>query len=149
VKIARDVVNPTKWGSLGRAPIVGNTESVDATIRLSFQVMMLAAFHMTARSDNLLELLPSCTIDDVLLSNERLKGITDPTGLFLNSLLVPISPSLTYEPLRIRFAHRAYQEFFLALYLRNHPEIIEDMEIPDSIVEHLRDLDLEGIQIEG
>lgn len=148
MKLARDVVNPMKWGSLGRAPIVGNTESVDATIRLSFQAMMLAAFHMTARKDNVLELLPSCPIDDILLSNERLKGITDPTGLFLNSLLIPVSPSLVYEPLRIRFAHRAYQEFFLALYLREHPEIIEGMEIPDSIREHLLDLDNEGIQVE-
>jgi hypothetical protein len=84
-----------------------------------------------------------------LLSNERLKGITDPTGLFLNSLLIPVSPSLAYEPLRIRFAHRAYQEFFLALYLREHPEIIEGMEIPDSIGEHSRDLDTEGIQVEA
>jgi hypothetical protein len=149
MKIARDVVNPMKWGSLGRAPIVGNTESVDATIRLSFQAMMLAAFHMTARRDKVLELLPSCPVDDILLSNERLKGITDPTGLFLNSLLIPISPSLTYEPLRIRFAHRAYQEFFLALYLRDHLEIIEGMEIPDSIGKHLYDLDLERIRIEA
>lgn len=149
MKIARDVVNPTKWGAPGRAPIVGNTESVDATIRLSFQAMMLAACNMTKRRDNLLELLPSCSLDEVLMSNERLKGITDPTGLFLNSLLIPISPSLTFEPLRIRFAHRAYQEFFLALYIRNHPEIIQGTEIPDSIGEHLRDMDLEGIQIEA
>lgn len=148
MKIARDVVNPMKWGSRGRAPIVSNTESVDATIRLSFQAMMLAAFHMSEFRENVLELLPSCAIDDVLLSNEPLKSVTDPTGLFLNSLLTPVFPSLPYKPLRIRFAHRAYQEFFLALYLKEHPGLIEGIEVPDSIRAHLRDLDSEGIRIE-
>jgi hypothetical protein len=148
MKIARDVVNPMKWGRLGRAPIVGNTETVDATIRLSFEAMMLAAVQMTGRNDKVLELLPSCPIDDVLLSNERLKGVTDPTGLFLNSLLIPASPSLPHEPIRIRFSHRAYQEFFLALYLKEHPETIKGIEIPDSIAEHLRDMDIEGIRAE-
>jgi len=149
MKIARDTVNPMRWSSLGRAPIVGRTESVDATIRLSFLAMMLAAFQMTQQNGDVLELLPSCPIDDVLRASERLIGITDPTGLFLNSLLLPVSPSPTYEPLRIRFAHRAYQEFFLALYLREHPNMNGSIKVPDSVTEHLRDLDLERIQIEG
>lgn len=147
MKISRDVTNPMRWGPIGRAPIVGITDSLQTTIRLAFKAMMLAALRMTMVNGNSLELLPTCKLDDVLLSDPLLKGITDPTGLFLNSLLVPVSPALLHREPEIRFAHRAYQEFFLALYISEFPTAFEEVILPDSIREHLADLAKEKIRV--
>jgi hypothetical protein len=144
-KVRRDICRPMIWGTLGRSPITSQFESLDATLRLAFLAMMLAAYRMTESRDNMIELLPSCPLDEFLLSDERLKGIADPTGLFLNSLLVPVFSRLLHEAPRLRFAHRAYQEFFLALFLRNHPEEFKGCVLPDIIVEYMNDLENEKL----
>ena len=108
---------------------------------------MSAAFRMTLQNDGTVELLPTCNLDDVLLSQEQFKGITDPAGLFLNSLLLPVGPAPAFEPLRIRFAHRAYQEFFLSLYIKRRPGSVGDASLPEAVTEHLRDLDTESIEV--
>jgi hypothetical protein len=146
-KIARDVANPMRWGSVGRAPIANDRESLDSTIRLAFRAMTLAAFRMTEIQQGALELLPSCQLDDLLISDEQLSIISDPTGLFLNSLLVPNSPTPAYKPREIRFAHRTFQEFFLALYLSQHPDSAKDINLPDSISELLADVATEGVSV--
>jgi hypothetical protein len=149
MKIARDVANPMRWGSIGRAPITNEFESAGATIRLAFRAMMIAANQMTNVEKDALELLPSCPLDEVLVSDEHLKRVSDPTGLFLNSLLIPVSSGMVHKPLEIRFAHRAYQEFFLALYLSEHPDYAKGLTLPDSIKELLSDLACEGITVES
>jgi hypothetical protein len=145
MKVQRDITQPRKWGGEGRAPIGLVDESTDMAVRLSFIAMMLAAFQMSQVVDGVLELLPSCTLDEVLLSDNRLSGIGDPIGLFLNSLLAPGSVGLAHKPLEVRFAHRAYQEFFLSLFVGEHPERFEGITLPAAVREHLSDLESEGI----
>jgi len=146
-KIIRDIRQPMRWGTVKRAPIISEGESADMTLRLAFHAMMLAAFRMTLRRGNTIELLPYCFMDEILLSDERLKQIIDPTGLFLNSLLVPMSAHLSHGPLQVRFGHRAYQEFLLALYLREHPGELENVILPDEVAVHIKELDNESLTV--
>jgi hypothetical protein len=144
-KILRDISEPRKWGSSGREQLSSDSEPSDVTLRLSFRAMMCAAFSMTSIREGVLELQSSCEISDLLQRDKQLAQIVDPTGLFLNSLLIPIPGSLAHEPLRVAFAHRAYQEFFLALYLKENPDQLQGFVIPDSIREYMNDLDDEDI----
>jgi hypothetical protein len=144
MKIMRDITRPMRWGNMGRDRIISDTESSDSTLRLSLAAMMQAAHKMTQRVEGSLELLPNCVIDDVISSDERLKNITEPTSLFLNSLLVPIQTDPEF-PLRIRFGHRAYQEFFLSLYMKHHRSDFDGVNIPGGVAHLLADLDAEGI----
>jgi hypothetical protein len=144
-KIMRDVLRPMRWGNVGREAIVSESESSDTTLRLSFRAMMSAAHKMTQRVENSLELLPDCVIDDVISADEQLKNIKDPTGLFLNSLLIPIQNTLPHLELRIRFAHRAYQEFFLSLFIKQNLSDFHKVELPEPVQRLLGDLETEGI----
>jgi hypothetical protein len=69
--------------------------------------------------------------------------ILDPTGLFLHSLLIP--NQYTPENLEIEFAHRPYQEFFLALFIRDNPTSFEGLQIPESVQKHLENITAEKI----
>ncbi len=144
LKILRDVQHPMQWGTIGRAPIVSETESMDTVVRLSCQAMMAAAAEMTEVKEGLLLLLPVCDVDVVIASSDALKRIESPTGLFLNSLLVPLHGS-TFKPLQVRFGHRAYQEFFLARYLHEHPTVFQGAVIPESVQTFLNSIRKEDI----
>jgi hypothetical protein len=143
MKIRRDVCRPMIWGNMGRQPIISETETLDETLRTAFRAMMLAAHQMTNLNGDDIELLPDCYLDNVLLSDEKLRGVVDPTGLFLNSLLVPII-ARSHELIRIQFAHRTYQEFFLALYIKENHEQFLSYNLPAPIVELVKDLENEG-----
>lgn len=86
-----------------------------------------------------------CDIDAVLLSDERLKVVSNPTGLFLHSLLIPTRT--TPEKIEIGFAHRTYQEFFLALYIRDNPQEFGNINLPKAVEDHLTSIKDEGIQL--
>ena len=120
MKIRRDIARPMRWGPIGRPAIVSPSESVDTTLAVSFLAMEQAALQMVRERGGQLELLGSCPVDDVLRRDERLRAIPDPTGLFLNSLLVP-ARRRPGDPLEVRFAHRSFQEFFLAKALARRP----------------------------
>lgn len=138
LKILRDIDAPMKWGNISREPIISNNESPDTTVQLSFYAMKIASSKMVKIINNVLELEPYCTLDEYLLSNPRLSSIQDPTGLFLNSLLVPVPQKSVPDSIKIRFAHRAYQEFFLALYIMENPDFIKNVKIPDEINDYLK-----------
>ena len=101
---------------------------------------------MTQLVGNSLELLSDCTIDEVISTDEQLKNITDPTGLFLNSLLVPLQSTSLHSRLRIQFAHRVYQEFFLSLFIRDNSSDFHGAELPEAVTRLLIDLETEGIR---
>jgi hypothetical protein len=143
-KIRRDIYRPMIWGHVGRQPIISEMESPDETLRLAFRAMMLASERMINIRGKDIELLPDCSIDSVLLTDEKLKGVFDPTGLFLNSLLVPLL-SPPHESLRVKFAHRTYQEFFLALSIRKRREYYKDYNLPAPVVEHIINMENEGL----
>ncbi|BET57738.1 hypothetical protein [Geobacter sp. 60473] len=144
MKIRRDIYEPMRWKSVGRAPILTENEPADQTILLSFTAMMKAAMQMTEVKDEELVLLPDCIIDDVVRGEERLRGLPDPTGLFLNSLLVPL-PQPAHKPLKIRFGHRAYQEFFLALYINENSTVFERVKLPEPVETFLESIRSEGL----
>ena len=133
MKIVRDVTAPTMRGGAGRISIAAGSDGVDATVELAFLAMRWAAFRMTQVNEGTLELLASCSVDDVLSAHPRLQAITDPTGLVLNSLLVPVSPRKAGDSLGVRFAHRAFQEFFLADILWRHPDLRPAATLPSDI----------------
>lgn len=143
-KIRRDVTRPMSWGDFGRQPIISETESPEQTLQLSFRAMMLASQQMTSIRGKEIELLSECAIDNVLKSDVSLMNVSDPTGLLLNSLLVPIK-SRPHDLLRICFAHRAFQEFFFALSVHLNREKYTNFILPQSIKEQLLDIETEGI----
>lgn len=84
------------------------------------------------------ELLATCGAAAILEMPElRDSGTID--GLLLNTLLVPAGPRMAPEPFEVRFAHRAYQEYFLSRYVRSNPETFAVEALPDAIREWMKD----------
>lgn len=142
-----------EWASLkilrdaaaGRPPILEPEEGADTTCALAFRAMERVAWHMAQVREGELELLPACALEDALRDDDRLGALVEPTGLLLNSLLIPTAPRSDH-PLEVRFAHRAYQEYFLSRYLRAHPEALRGVTLPDGVREWLSDLTAEEAQ---
>ncbi|MGE3336005.1 MAG: hypothetical protein AB7I36_20385 [Rhodospirillaceae bacterium] len=129
LKVVRDVSAPPKAGGL-RAPIADEA-ALDDTVDLAFEVMASAARSMTAIVDGRLELLSDCVLADALTSS-RLQSATL-EGVVLNSLLVPVGMRQAPDPIRVRFAHRAFQEFFLARFIHANPHFFAGVAIPDDV----------------
>jgi len=140
MKIRRDVAAPMIWGSVGRLPLVSPNESTESVMYLAFRAMSLAAYHMTQKSNGSLELVPFCEVSRLLKADPDITEIRNPTGLFLNSLLIPVPKVSGVDPQNVRFAHRAYQEFFLARYLIAHPDIVSGLQIPQSVTDWIIDI---------
>jgi hypothetical protein len=132
LKILRDIGNPKQFGG-SRMPIATEEEEA-TTIELAFLAMIKAAALMTQVQEGALELLPSCTLNDLLSSHPRLKSIIDPAGLVLNSLLMPLKGGLG-EATRLGFAHRSFQEYFLARAINEGLIDVEGVVIPTSVME--------------
>lgn len=143
LKIRRDVFNPVKLGGEGRAPILSDVKETETTIRLAFRAMKTAAGKMISIYNNNLELNPSCDIEEITSADEKLKLVLDPTGLFLHTLLIPIR--FSPEKLEIGFAHRTFHEFFLALFIRDNPDLFSGISLPEVVKNHLGDIALENI----
>jgi hypothetical protein len=143
LKIRRDVRNPLRAGgdrpSLLRTTDLGEGEIV----RLSFLAMKIAASKMVLVSEDRVDLLPTCSAEDIRKADPRFATHLDEISLFLHSLLETESSSA--ESLQIRFSHRTYQEFFLALYLRDNPDAFEKREIPEPVCNQLKDIVAEAI----
>lgn len=115
-KVRRDLANPIAVGGKGRVPINPNY-SIDETIPVAWKVMVVAASQMLQVQDSQIELLDRCSLDNIMRKMDMTRGDYDDLGLFLNTLLVPVMKGLPYESIMVRFAHRAFQEFFLAWHV--------------------------------
>ena len=135
LKVIRDVAAPARAG--GQRLPIADESALDDTVELALEVMASAAHHMTSVADGRLELLPDCDFSDVLAS-QRLRN-AQLEGVVLNSLLVPTGPRRAPTPARLRFAHRAFQEFFLAQFIRANPQTFADVVVPDDVAEWLSD----------
>jgi hypothetical protein len=109
LKIARDIQRPALFGG-ERVPIAAGVSGLDSTLSLSFQVMEVAARCMLQVDNGEPALQPDCALSAITDSEPSLRDHTDAVGLFLNSLLVPAQPRAALMPVRVKFAHRAYQE---------------------------------------
>jgi len=96
--------------------------------------MTSAAALMTRIEDGTVEMLPTCPLKQLLGSDARLQQIADPTGIVLNSLLV-LMPTPPGEEQYISFAHRAFQEYFLARAIYNQHPNLGSARVPVSIQE--------------
>ena len=132
LKIQRDIREPARKGG-SRLPIVEGAQTVALTIGLAFAAMEIAAERMTVSSDGKVELIASCTLESILQRDRRLNNVLDGAGLFLSSLLLPLSTKSPEQAVRVRFAHRAFQEYFLARYLIRNPEAFAAKLLPSSV----------------
>jgi hypothetical protein len=140
IKIERDVNAPLVWGGPGRRHLISPDESVDTVVEMSFVAMEEAARNMVEIADGQVELTPSCTFEALRTAAPRLVDIlTEPTPLFLHSLLIPTPHSPRGER-RVQFTHRVFQEFFLARWASRHENIIRG-ELPPAVVELQKQID--------
>ena len=142
MKVRRDINNPIKLGGKGRISILRDQQiRENEIVRLSFKAMKIASSKMTLIENNNLELLPSCDIETIKNEDVQFKQLLDSVSLFLHSLLE--EESSTAEIQTVRFTHRTFQEFFLALFIRDKPELFENIHLPPSIKEHLAEIKFE------
>jgi hypothetical protein len=135
LKIVRDVVAPSRFGG-ARLPIRSDLVTSDDTVALSFTSMRAAALTMCRRQADRVELLPSCTFDAV----RRAMGVDapdSPTSLMLNSVLIPTADRQIDGTQLIRFAHRMFQEFFLASALIEAPDALDNAMLPEAVANWL------------
>lgn len=125
-KILRDVQS-------GRIGIVESPEAPDTTTEIAMAAMGLAAAAMTSIEDGRLLIMPDCPLEPLLSKDPRIARLTDPAGLFLNSLLLPLPRRSKLQPRRIRFAHRAFQEFSLAANIARNFDAFRSTALPAEI----------------
>ena len=116
LKIHRDVVAPRRGRGPGRMPILPDVLGIDETVETAFALMERCASLMCVQDGATCELLESCDVQ-ALLDDARLPMGTAVLGLVLNSLLVPADARMAPSPRRVRFAHRAFQEYFTARWM--------------------------------
>lgn len=131
-KILRDVGNPQQVG--GRRVPIASEEEASTTVELAFLAITHAAALMTEVRDGMLELLPSCRFDELTAAHPRLGSIEEPTGVVLNSLLVPVATP-PGEASRVGFAHRLFQEYFLGLAVSEKIIDVAVVGFPESVRE--------------
>jgi hypothetical protein len=146
MKITRDLTNPGLVGGIGRLPITSDDEGLTATLALAYKAMEAAALAMTTIDAGNVELTPSCTLSQLqtAAADKRLDVITDPTGLVLNSLLTPVANWHHTTELALQFAHRAFQEYFLARALVRRSTAITGT-LPAEIQQWIDALAKEGV----
>lgn len=133
-KIARDVDEPLLTGGTGRTRISESVDGKAETIRFSFEAMMAAAAAMTTTDDGELELLAECRFDQILNVSARMgRSLESVSALVLNSLLIPVPRRAPSDPQKVKFAHRVYQEFFLARFVLENPAFFGSVQLPESI----------------
>lgn len=145
LKIKRDIVEPIRRGGLGRAPVVDDAESEHTALQTAWEAMLCAAALMTVVEEGVIELRSSCLLDDLLERTRSLRRIVEPTGLYLHSLLAEVPSRVGLGERRVAFAHRAFQEFFLAEFILRHEEEFSGVEVPPGVISWLEDLRLEGL----
>jgi hypothetical protein len=141
-KIKRDFHDPILKGGKGRTTIACDDKSLDDLLPIIWKSMAFASYKMTSINNSEIILESSCDIDDILyfLKHTCLLSQPDPIGLVLNSLLQPIENSNPISEKRVRFAHRAFQEFFLALYIDKNMNVFENLKIPVIIQDWINEL---------
>lgn len=140
LKIKRDFRNPILSGGEGRNSILQNRffNNEDDVLRLSFKIMKIAASKMILIQDENLELLPFCDVEEIKAESSELAFSLDTVGLFLHSLLE--QEKSTAERQTVKFTHRTYQEFFLALFIRDNPDQFENIKLPEAVETQLAEI---------
>lgn len=144
LKIRRDVALPLRVGGVGRPSILGRPMAIADSIDLAWRAMVAAAARMVGEVDGVLELLPDCSYEAVRDEVPDLREVDEPLALFLHSLLLLSRRRSGHGERRIRFAHRAFQEFFLAWHLVE-TGATDGARWPDSVRDWIDDLQAGGL----
>lgn len=137
-KVRRDVLAPRAVGGAGRAAVVEADEETETVVETCWTAMTAAAAAMTLTHEGSMVLLPDCAMDQVLQQLPYLRR--EPLGLILHSLLQPVAQHDRSGPLRVQFAHRSFQEFFLAQSLVPRLDVLRGVAIPEAIEAWIREI---------
>lgn len=137
LKVIRDVEAPARTGG-ERIPITAGTLDSDETVRQSFASMRAAARCMTEAAGDELRLRPDCTFEEIE-SHMGPRAPQSALALTLNSLLVTTGPPRDDGVTRLRFAHRLFQEFFLAKDLAASGSA--NLRLPEEVQNWLLEMD--------
>lgn len=120
-------------------------EPTEDVLETAWEAMLWAASSMTQLDEEgKLEILAEYSFDRLCEATPRLEKMVDVLALSLQSLLVPSRDRTGDRLPRVTFAHRAFQEFFLAWFLaENHRD--RDWPLPDSVQVWIADLRREGL----
>lgn len=136
-KIRRDLEVP-------RPHLVFEGEPVEEVQETAWEAMLWAAASMTREREGELELLPDCSFDRLRQATTRLARMLEVLALSLQSLLVLAHERTGDRKVSVAFAHRAFQEFFLAWFLAESQRE-RDWRLPESVREWIEDLRREGL----
>ena len=114
-------------------------------MRLAWEAMLSAAAMMLEQEGGVLELTSECPVEKVLSSSPWLAQIKEPRHLFLHSLLTPVERTTLGAPRSVRFAHRTFQEFFLAWYDLVKPGSLPAGDLPPTVKEWAQAIQEEGL----
>lgn len=126
--------------ALGRVPIAGFEISRDETERIAWAAMTLAAELMTIQTKTGIELLPHCSAEEIMDRDRRLRQTSSSLGLVLNSVLVPTRDLRPGAVVYVRFAHRVFQEYFLAIAAREQPDKFPEDMLPKEVRDWLNEM---------
>lgn len=143
-KIRRDMENPIAAGGVGRLLMISNY-SVDENISTVWDVMVTAAGVMVEMTESQIQLIDAYKLKDIILELGLQNVEQSDLGLYLNSLLVPLSKKYPLESVFVRFAHRAFQEYFLAWYILESKKQSIVFQYPLSVREWVQTLENENI----
>lgn len=130
-KIRRDLRVP-------RPHLVFSGEPAEDVLETAWEAMLWAAASMTQEHEGELEILPECLFERVRRASPRLEGM-DLLALSLQSLLLLSGERTGERQPRVSFAHRAFQEFFLAWFLAEG-YLDRNWIVPASVQEWIEDL---------
>lgn len=141
-KILRDVLNPREIGG-GRPTLRRPEESTEEIVETVWEAMLYAAASMTEDYEGMVELTEGCAFDRLRTATPRLAEIGDVLALYLQSLLKPVEERTAGRPARVAFAHRAFQEFFLAWHVGERG-LDDVLNLPEPVQAWISDLRQEG-----
>jgi hypothetical protein len=144
-KILRDIDDPIRSGGEGRDDLLSEHESSETVIDLAWEAMLRAAALMVEPVEGVLDLSAECPVELVLRSSPRLAQIKEPRALFLHSLLSPVGRKTLGTSRSLRFAHRTFQEFFLAWYSLLEPGLLSAGALPPTVADWARAIQEEGL----
>ncbi len=148
-KIERDVLAPQRLGG-SRLSIADAASSVHVTQEIAWLAMKHGACAMTTVVEGRLELTASCLLDQLVARDSRLADIpAEPLRLTLNSLLIADGTPRPGRPVSVRFAHRAFQEYFLAWALLENFDVAGRAPAPPPVREWMAALQNEEVVSSG
>jgi hypothetical protein len=143
-KLIRDWYNPTQMGGEGRVPILDRDAGVDDDMRTARTIMLCAARIMVTETEGGLELTADVSVDELRSAVNPADANFNVGALSMSSLLIPIGKPRSGRALRLGFAHRAFQEFFLAESFLILPDHAKEANLPDAVLDWLQEMRMVG-----